>query len=90
MSAAQPYAIGGEHFGSMNDRTTDISIELRYLKVRHGHLITWAECLPRRETLLALQHAARFLGLPSWRHGVAHGWILDMQSTAIAMIEGPS
>lgn len=77
-------------YGSMNERTTQVSIELRYLKLRHGRLLTWSEVLPSTEAMRALQVAARFLGLPSARHGLAYGWLLDMQSTAIAMLEGPS
>ena len=90
MSAAAPYKIGGEHFGSMNDRTTRVSIELRYLKLRHGRLLTWSEVLPSAEAMLELKRAARFLGLPSLHHALAYGWLPDLQSHAIAVIEGPS
>lgn len=77
-------------YGSMNARTTDVSIELRHLMLRHGRLLRTSGVLPSRAALTQLQVAARFLGLPSWRHGLAYGWLQDMQSTAIAMIEGPT
>lgn len=79
-----------EHYGSMNDRTTEVSIELRYLMLRHGRLLRTSGVLPSRPAMAALQVAARFLGLPSWRYAVAYGWLQDIQSTAIAMLEGPS
>lgn len=77
-------------YGSMNQRTTDASIELRYLRLHHGRLLTGAHLLPRRDTLAALHWAARFLGLPHLQAGLRYGWLQDLQSTAIAMIEGPS
>jgi hypothetical protein len=80
----------GAPYGSMNARTTEVSIELRYLMLRNGRLLRRSGVLPSREAMIALQVAARFLGLPSARHGCAYGWLQDMQSTAIAMIEGPS
>jgi len=79
-----------EPYGSMNARTTRVSIELRHLKMRKGRLLTGAGCVPSRETMAHLHHAARFLGLPTAWHGILGGWLPDMQSTAIAFIEGPS
>lgn len=90
MSTADAYKIGRDHFGSFNERTNRVSIELRYLKLRDGRLLTWSEVLPSREALTALHCAARFLGLPHLQAGLRYGWLQDLQSTAIAMIEGPS
>lgn len=79
-----------ELYGSMNARTNDVSIELRYLMLRHGRLLRTSGVLPSRAAMAWLNLAARFLGLASARSGLAYGWLQDMQSTAIAMIEGPS
>jgi len=80
-----------EHYGSMNDRTTRVSIELRYIRrTRSGLLLAPGAVLPSWAAVAALSRAARFLGLPSLVFALARGWLPDLQSSAIASIEGPS
>jgi hypothetical protein len=79
-----------EYYGSICDRSTEVSIELRYLRLRHGTLMRPSGVLPSMEALVELTRAARFLGLPSLGYALARGWLPDLQSHAIASIEGPS
>lgn len=79
-----------DYYGSICDRSTEVSIELRYLVLRHGNLLRASGVLPSAEAMLELKRAARFLGLPSLHCALAYGWLPDLQSHAIASIEGPS
>lgn len=69
---------------------TRVSVELRFVRLYRGMLIAPGQVLASTAALAELRRAARFLGLRSLRVALDGGWLPDLQSVAIAAIEGPS